>query len=368
MRKRLLLIAPALAVLCAAADAPELRQTEDAERARELDLGQAQDQAAAARNEIAGLNAELAELNKAQGAGEAAVSGKKLKLTELNAREAELDASLGGDRAELAKYLSVLELLRRNPPPALFVDPGDIKKAVRAAILIRAITPVFEQRAAVIRAEAESLQQARRQADLASEDLFTSESEVADRRGEIETLIAQKTALEQKATQDAAAAQADVAALGARARSLRELTRGLAARPAAPAGPEPPNPETAGLFGRPKPFIAPVAGAPTRTFGGASQGWTWRTRPQASVLAPAQAVVDYVGPLKGWGVVVILRLGGGYHLVLAGLDQATAGPGQTVKPGEAIGRMADGGPTPELYLEVRKNGAPVDPARWLKAS
>jgi septal ring factor EnvC (AmiA/AmiB activator) len=367
MRKRLLLIAPVFALLCAATDAPELRQTEDAEHARELDLEQAQDQAAAAHNEIAGLNAELAELNKAEAGGEAAVSGKKLKLTELNAREAELDASLSGDRAELAKYLSVLELMRRNPPPALFVDPGDIKKAVRAAILIRAITPVFEQRAAAIRGEAEALQAARRQADLASEDLFTTESEVADRRGEIETLIAQKTALEQKATEDAAAAKTDLAALDARARSLRELTRGLAERPPPAAGPEPPNPETAGLFGRPKPFVAPVAGAPIRTFGGASQGWTWRTAPQAPVAAPAQGVVDYVGPLKGWGVVVILRLGGGYHVVLAGLDQAMPGPGQAVKPGEAIGRMAGGAPAPELYFEVRKNGAPADPARWLKA-
>lgn len=367
MRKRLLLL-PLLGLLCVAASPPELRQTEDAERARQLDLEQAQDQAAAARNEIAGLDAELAELTHAEAGGEKAVSGKKLKLAELNAREAELDASLGGDRAQLARYLSVLELLRRNPPPALFVDPGDIKKAVRAAILVRAITPVFERRAAVIRAEAEALQEARRQADLASEDLFTNESEVADRRGEIETLIAQKTALEQKAEADATSAKADVSALDARARSLRALTRGLVDRPQPAGGPAPPNPETTGLFGRAKPFTAPVVGAPIRTFGGASQGWTWRTAPEAQVVAPAQGVIDYVGPLKGWGVVVILRLGGDYRLVLAGLDQATTSPGRTVKAGEAIGRMASGAPPPELYFEVRKNGAPTDPARWLRAS
>ena len=78
--------------------------------------------------------------------------------------------------------------------------------------------------------------------------------------------------------------------------------------------------------------------------------------------------MDYAGPLKGWGLVLILRLGGGYHLVLAGLETALTAPGRTVAAGQPIGRMAgQGGAAPELYFEIRKNGAPVDPARWLKA-
>jgi len=65
---------------------------------------------------------------------------------------------------------------------------------------------------------------------------------------------------------------------------------------------------------------------------------------------------------------VILRLGGGYHLVLAGLDAIVAGAGQMVNQGQPIGRMAKGeaGP-PELYLEIRKGGAIVDPSHWIKA-
>jgi septal ring factor EnvC (AmiA/AmiB activator) len=71
--------------------------------------------------------------------------------------------------------------------------------------------------------------------------------------------------------------------------------------------------------------------------------------------------------LKGWGLVLILRLGGEYHLVLAGLETALTAPGRAVAAGQPIGRMAGtGGPASELYFEIRKNGAPVDPARWLK--
>jgi septal ring factor EnvC (AmiA/AmiB activator) len=91
------------------------------------------------------------------------------------------------------------------------------------------------------------------------------------------------------------------------------------------------------------------------------------------VLSPADGRVDYAGPLKGWGVVLILRLTGGYHLVLAGLGSSNARVGTAVAAGEPIGRMqtAPGAgkdkdqATSELYLEVRKGETPVDPARWL---
>jgi septal ring factor EnvC (AmiA/AmiB activator) len=71
--------------------------------------------------------------------------------------------------------------------------------------------------------------------------------------------------------------------------------------------------------------------------------------------------------LKGYGLVVILTPSERFHLVLAGLDQAAAGAGRTVLAGEPIGRMAGDG-SPELYLEVRQGGRPVDPARWLAAA
>jgi murein hydrolase activator len=79
--------------------------------------------------------------------------------------------------------------------------------------------------------------------------------------------------------------------------------------------------------------------------------------------------VQYVGPVKGWGVILILRLTGGYHLVLAGLDRSSVSVGQSVAAGQAVGWMPDSRQsTSELYLEVRDQGSPVDPARWLKTN
>ncbi len=117
-------------------------------------------------------------------------------------------------------------------------------------------------------------------------------------------------------------------------------------------------------------LVQPVQGQMAARFGQVRgqtpiRGVVWRTQGSAKVLAPTDARVEYVGPLKGYGLIVILRPEEGTHVVLSGLDQAASGAGRRVAAGEPIGRMAGGGS--ELYLEVRREGAPVDPARWLAA-
>ena len=102
--------------------------------------------------------------------------------------------------------------------------------------------------------------------------------------------------------------------------------------------------------------------------GGRADGLTIAAAKGARVTAPGAGLVQYVGAVKGWGVILILRLPGGYHLVMAGLDRATVGIGQSVAAGAPVGQMPDGRQSPtELYLEVREGGAPVDPERWLRS-
>lgn len=363
MRHRL---ATALALtLCAVAARGAAQEPADAPSPRLMAVYSAQPGAsgaegrAEARRQIEALREELRRLASRQAQSSRDVASARSRLQMLNVRETALTAALGRDRNRLARLLGALQLFRREPPPALLVRPQDARDAVRAAILIRAMTPALERRARAYGAEAREIASLRRQAAAANETLFTSESLAADRRGDVERLLTRQADIERQFSDDAIAAGRDLGSPGQLADSFPRLT-----------GPD----------SGPGPLLRPADAVQTRGFGGTlpgggrAEGVSFRARPGASVTSPAQGVVEFAGPVTGWGVILILRTTGAYHLVVAGLGEATAAPGQTIAAGAPIGRMAKGGGTgngrqgdPELYLELRRSGTPVDPAPWLKA-
>ena len=266
--------------------------------------------------------------------GLAALAATEERLARLNVEETLLSAEQAHNMSQLSRLLSVLEQLRRDPPPALLVSPRDAKDAVRAAILVKAMTPELQKRAIAYSHQANEMMRLRRLAAVESEALFTTES----RRAEASPPPAEAP-----------------------------LLRG----PAAPGLPE-------AAITPPQTLATPTSGPVVRRFGealssgGRANGVTFAAAGGAQVASPGPAVVQYVGPVKGWGVILILRLAGGYHLVLAGLDRASVSVGQSVAAGQSVGSMPDGrqsggrSPSAELYLEVREQGVPVDPGRWLK--
>lgn len=311
-----------------------------------------------ARRQIEALRAELRRLASRQAQSSRDVASARARLQMLNVRETALTAELGRDRNRLARLLGALQLFRREPPPALLVSPQDARNAVRAAILIRAMTPALERRARAYGAEAREIAGLRRQAAAANETLFTSESLAADRRGDVEKLLTQQAAIERQFGGQADLAGRDAGSPGQLADSFPRVT-----------GPD----------GGPGTIFRPTGASEIRRFGaalpngGRSEGVSFRARAGATVTSPAQGVVEFAGPVTGWGVILILRTSGAYHLVLAGLGETTAAPGQTITAGAPLGRMAGGVGTgnggrsdPELYIELRRSGTPVDPGPWLK--
>ena len=361
--RRSLALGPLAGLLLGAAPVPPSNTllTLDSQRqARAIDRDADRAGAQAAAASIASLRARLISLGRQESDGQRNVGGARASLTKLNLQEAELKVRMGRNQQSLTQLLGALQMYARNPPPPLLVDPRSARDAVRAAILIKAITPELETRARAFSGQSEALKRVRRQADAQSGVLFQAESSLADREAQITDLIAQKQALEKQLYADAGAAQTDVQRLAARARSLGELVHVLDAR----------SPAAGADDALPVRFTAPVQGVLAHGFGQAgsdpehSKGVTWTTPANAAVLSPLAAAVDYAGPLKGWGNVLILRAGD-YNLVLAGLGDIGTEAGRTVAGGEPVGKMPGDTPHPALYLEVRRATRPVDPGRWL---
>jgi len=363
MRSRLVLI-PALAFAAAsAAAAPAKAPLKASPRALALARAVRDDRAEArgVEAQVAHLRQELTALAAVEAAGERGTGDKRSRLQDLTRQENALTTALGHSRNEEAQLLGVLAMFRRDPPPALLVHPESAKDAVRAQILAKALAPELEKRSKALALRLDDLRRLRRQVSAASEDLFKSESALAEQRSQLEQMIADKTVLQKSLMADAGTAEAELRELARQSKAPADLLNRLPAAEAESLGPAPQK------------LIEPVQGRLAAGFGkaadpgGPKEGFTWRASPGAPVLAPAAGVVEYAGPLKDYGVILILRTGGAYHLVLTGLGAAEAIVGTTVAAGEPVGRMAeDAGPAPTLYLEVRKGDDPVDPQRWFK--
>jgi septal ring factor EnvC (AmiA/AmiB activator) len=88
--------------------------------------------------------------------------------------------------------------------------------------------------------------------------------------------------------------------------------------------------------------------------------------------------VVYAGTFRNYGQLLILSAGGGYHVLLAGMDRISVDLGQFVVTGEPVAVMGGGAQSaaagaggtsqPVLYVEFRKDGVPVDPGPWWVAN
>ena len=114
----------------------------------------------------------------------------------------------------------------------------------------------------------------------------------------------------------------------------------------------------------------PVKGTVVKKFGElteagiSSKGIVIATRANAQVISPYDGTVLFAGPFRGYGELLIIEHGDGYHTLLAGLGRLDTSVGQSLLAGEPVGVMTDAG-KPTLYVELRKNGQPVNPASWL---
>lgn len=185
--------------------------------------------------------------------------------------------------------------------------------------------------------------------------------ELAAQAGDLKDLLKK---LEQEKRRQAALRQQEQMQASQQAVRQAGQLRGVV-RPLPLAAPAPSGGSFARSFGK---LRYPARGEIVQRFGETSvsgahtKGVSVATRPQAQVTAPADAVVLFAGPFKDYGQLLILDHGDNYLTLLAGMEIINATVGQELLAGEPIGVMKQ--MNPRLYLEIRQDGQPIDPAPW----
>ena len=386
-----------------AQDSPQ-KKLQDVEKQLEQSRQKQQElakQADALASELQTLRDSEVKAAAAAQAHEAALDGLDARLALLGADEKRKARELEQRRADEARLLMALALLARDPPEALAFSPDTPVDSVRGGILMGRALPPLEQRARDLGSQISSLRALRAEISSTEGRARAERAGLAREQNQISGLIAQKQALLAQTRQGAAESGKRQAALAAKASDLKDLIARLederaardaqaaraASRPQAgetpaqnlamnappPATPDPTRPrdirpisQAMGHMAAPASGILVVHFGDVMQAGAApSKGLTFETRSGAQVVAPFDGKVLFAGPFKGYGQILIIGHGDGYHSLLAGLDRVDASVGQWLVAGEPVGVMSQGSQKPRLYLELRHDGQPINPLPWL---
>jgi septal ring factor EnvC (AmiA/AmiB activator) len=116
-----------------------------------------------------------------------------------------------------------------------------------------------------------------------------------------------------------------------------------------------------------------VKGWGEATDGGPATGVSYHAPPAARVISPCGGRVVFANEFRSYGLLLIVDCGGGYHVVMSGFDRLDVRLGQSILAAEPVGVMPTWVPgsdarRPVLYVELRHDGQPINPAPWLKSS
>ncbi|HEY9062011.1 MAG TPA: M23 family metallopeptidase [Pseudobacteroides sp.] len=87
----------------------------------------------------------------------------------------------------------------------------------------------------------------------------------------------------------------------------------------------------------------------------------------SDILAAAEGTVITAGTMPGYGKAVVVSHGHGLTTLYGHISAAVAKEGQKIKKGQLVARVGSTGRStgPHLHFEVRINGTPVDPLKYL---
>ena len=321
-------------------------------------------------------------------------------IDDLRDRQAEIRQDLALDAAAIAPMITVARRLDMHPTESLIASPSSSEDSITALLVIRGLARTLEH-------DAEGLKARRAELDVVDQDLGNRlkearqlESEQADQKIELSRKMkaardawqhskALVRTRDQQSLQTQAKAEAvdkevsllmaeEAAALTALQKeaekaALRKQQALLAARKAHQKHDHDSSPSGStiasstgskkGAGGLVAGTIITAWGSPTET--GPATGMTFSTPSGALVRAPCSGHIDFAGPFRSFGHMLILNCGGNDRFVLAGLEHLEVEDGQNIHKGEGVGAMPSSGKPGTLLVQLRHGTRAINPASRL---
>lgn len=400
-----------------AAERRDLRAVEDELNRQKAERQRLEREATSAQSDLKDISEKMVAAARRVQDQEEILSALEARLGSLKREETALRDALARRDEQSMRVLTATQRLALHPTETLLARPNSPAETVRVAILLRQAIPYIKENADTlssqltalhhidtairaqraqmkstsdkIRSEHVSLNKLVQSKQIAAQELRKQSKDVDERMDRLtreaqdmrdlltrleeeKALRLQEDARRLQARQEKE--EADRQAALAAAKATGTPTTVAAVQPPPPAAVSNPPASFEGTLGQ-MPY--PARGKLLASYGERApsgetlKGLRIETRFEAQVVSLHDGVAVFAGPFKGYGNLLIIDHGEGYHALLAGLGRIDVRVGQNLTAGEPVGMMPSmtGNQTqPVLYMELRRKGQPINPLPWLSAS
>ena len=307
----------------------------------ERDVAATKKQLVKAADQVSSLEQRRAEMAK--------------KIAELDDRIDAITREIEANRGRISDSAASILFVAMNPN----FDTDNMRDYVLMSSVLTGASDRFSEEIEIANKQVKELEQVRSERAIEKEKLDRTAQKYTRERNELDKLLRTRSAQNEKLKSQQAGLQKKLRELSARAKSISELSAGVGSS----------EMSSDASFSRRK-LNLPVRGRVVVRYGEKtalglkSDGWRIRTRGDALVMAPADGIVKFADNFRGFGKVIIMSHKNGYNTVMTNLGSIDVLPDQEVLAGEPVGRMSSD--KQEMYLEVRRGNASVDPARLFR--
>ena len=376
----------------------ELRKVERQALEQSLEHKKLQAQATQINLEISAVNKEMIKTAKKIQNNEDRLTLMENQLTLLEKDLQKTQETFTKEDIYLIDLLAALQNLAMKPTESLLVQPLSPVEIIRSAMILRETVPYLEENAANLRAKLQNISLKKDKIEKQIAEISKQKVLLQSEHARMTQLARKKSRLRNSVEIKSEQTKKNMDKLASQAQDLRDLLSKLEKQRLEKERKEaerhrkeevlrkleekksddliksetPAITNIASGFAKAKGSLPmPARGVITTRYGEqkvkgvSSKGLTVSTRAKAQVISPFDGAVVFAGPFRGYGDMIIVEHGDGYLSLLAGLGSIDVEPGQMLLAGEPVGQMPEE-TNSELYIEIRKDNHPINPAAWFK--